>query len=321
MGWEHWTEWLQPGEVLTGPQYGELLDAIEERMHALHADLGWGADMTAIRNTGIRSFRGQWSRVELPVSPTNREALFWVVYELAFYYGYGLDAPGATGETWNEVSEFGVFFRAAEELGYIADEDDGDDQGWVFNLFAAMEEDGVELWQGWNMLRRAVQLLTLPMPLTASLTNWEKVGATDYEDMQTATEDEIELGEWLASFDGSRTGKITRGTVKLPPALYGSYSLWVRDRGGNPGAWRWYWNGTPSAFANSSSDTVRALGSGLGASGTIDTRLDFVGWEPGDGPPSAFTVRGVTSLTPSGPPAGPFYALPTFTHPYEPISP
>lgn len=301
MAWSHFTDYLDAGELLTQAQYNELLDAVEERFKAVHSDMAWGSEISAMKTGHLWAVRVPWrgstgEALESGVVTWSLHAILEVLG--SYHYAPETAAPPATGYG-SEVTRL-----AADDLG-ISSAD------WTTIKTAALAGLNQRLY--WNVLRRAVQRLVIAVPMTYDVTYHTKVGDVEIEDeagkfasMQAAGESSsagFEFRTYYDSFDAE--GLRTSGKVKIALPASTTYTLWaytdlLADHA-DPGRWKW---GAGNYAANS--EFFIELATGLSATGEIAVGLDWAAYYSG-----APAVPDVTSDP------FPFFISPTFTHPIE----
>ncbi|MBA4136776.1 MAG: hypothetical protein C0518_05615 [Opitutus sp.] len=322
MAWEHFTDWLEPGQMITKAQRDELLDAIEERIKAIDGRWGWSDEMAAIKDSGLATLRVHYEGWRGAAESGEESDLLTVIFFLAEQHYIRGDDPSTNVEPWDS---FGIFYAAAEDLGYIADAEDPDDQAVADKLIDSGDVYAPDQAKFWNIMRRAVQLLQVPiLNLYGDVHYLKQVeDPGTIEEVQAATEIEDAFAPFrLAGFDFDLFA-LRRFTMRanLAPSLYSDYTLWAatdtyREFGG--GSYRWkVGSASPATFtypwAGAGYVTiVEELGE-FSENGEIVIEVDTPNYYVG-GPDDASMVR--VTWTSAG-----VFGQPTFTHSYEEILP
>lgn len=154
MAWTHYTANLNPGEILTAAMWGELIDALDERIQAAGQSGDGITDKAALKAAGLGLRAIPYRFLGADGSAT----------------AYGIAAAIA----WRYARTNAAI---TSESGYLAADvaaDLGITTGLISAAISAAGSQGLDSAHLWNIARSAIRILKYPVRPFASRVAWEK---------------------------------------------------------------------------------------------------------------------------------------------------
>lgn len=285
MAWEHFTDWLEPGQIITKAQRDELLDAIEERRAASATVLESASTQAAVVGSQLET--GRVALHNTYPSPYFFAPIDDLLSTICTVYAQ----DESSKPQW---TSFNLWTAAAAEFGYTYSQ-------WGVLKIAA--EKGLSSAAYWNILRKATQLLavrTFSIDATEDTksTTGSAPTASGWSAAKTAYLAASELtnvvghqGAIISSAEPGAANFVVQGTrtvatVNVPAITpFLNYSAWVFRSVYDPSYagfidfqptqvnWRLgttVFSETPVVTGDDFSDVKLVIGTGLGERGTLN---------------------------------------------------